>query len=161
ETGEAARGELRSQIVGTTIDLLGAVPDDVVLAPPHTVPKTFSGKIRRAASRGVYQRGAIGRRPAPVWRQHARFGWSIARHGLRRVLRPAAAAAFAAYAWLLLVMTAVPLLVLLAFLPGEQWRWRSVRAAIRLLGRLTVTPIAVQGLERVPSGPSVVVANHA
>jgi 1-acyl-sn-glycerol-3-phosphate acyltransferase len=157
---EAARGELRSQIVGIATDLLGTAPDDVILAPPHTVPKTFSGKIRRAASREVYQRGAIGKPPAPVWWQLARFGWSGARHGLRRVLRTVAAAAFAGYAWLLLVMMAVPLLVLLAFLPGEQWRWRSVRAAIRLLGRLTVTPIAVQGLERVPSGPWVAVANH-
>jgi acyl-CoA synthetase (AMP-forming)/AMP-acid ligase II len=44
---------LRYQIEAVTIDLLGDPPDDVVLAPPHSVLKTSSGKI--------------GARPVPVW----------------------------------------------------------------------------------------------
>ena len=35
--------------------------DEVVLAPPHSVLKTSSGKIRRAASRELYERGAARR----------------------------------------------------------------------------------------------------
>jgi hypothetical protein len=31
--------------------------NDIVLAPPHDVLKTSSGKIRRAASRDPYKRG--------------------------------------------------------------------------------------------------------
>ena len=56
-TGDEATAALRSEIVSTTVDLLGVAPDDVVLAPPRTVPKTSSGKIRRAASREIYEQG--------------------------------------------------------------------------------------------------------
>ena len=57
ETDEKAKGALCSEIVSTTVDLVGMAPDDVVLAPPRTVLKTSSGKIRRAASREIYEHG--------------------------------------------------------------------------------------------------------
>ena len=72
-TDDEASAALRSEIVSTTVDLLGVAPDDVVLAPPRTVPKTSSGKIRRAASREIYQQGHIGARPRTLWWQLARF----------------------------------------------------------------------------------------
>ncbi len=66
-TGDDARAALRSEIAATAVDLLGVAPDDVVLAPPRTVLKTSSGKIRRAASQQLYQAGKIGARPHAVW----------------------------------------------------------------------------------------------
>ena len=57
------REALRSRIRDTVVALIGEPPDDVVLAPPHSVPKTSSGKLRRRASRDLYQRGDIGRPP--------------------------------------------------------------------------------------------------
>ena len=51
---------LRRTIRERTGDLLGMPPDEVVVAPPHTVLKTSSGKIRRAASRELYEQGGIG-----------------------------------------------------------------------------------------------------
>ncbi|HEX5345832.1 MAG TPA: hypothetical protein VFW64_01815 [Pseudonocardiaceae bacterium] len=36
----AALTELRARIVTVTVDLLGAPPEDIALAPPGTVPKT-------------------------------------------------------------------------------------------------------------------------
>ena len=39
---------------------IGEPPDEVVLAPPHTVLKTSSGKIRRAACRELYESGRVG-----------------------------------------------------------------------------------------------------
>jgi hypothetical protein len=65
---------------------------DIVLAPPHTVPKTSSGKIRRVAAREYYERGASGVRPQAVWLQFVRlvlagaFAWAaIAAARVRRV----------------------------------------------------------------------------
>ncbi|WP_089718613.1 AMP-binding protein, partial [Candidatus Entotheonella palauensis] len=49
ETGTEEQTKLRSQIDALVVDMLGAPADDVVLAPPQTVLKTSSGKIRRAA----------------------------------------------------------------------------------------------------------------
>jgi acyl-CoA synthetase (AMP-forming)/AMP-acid ligase II/acyl carrier protein len=48
---------LHTQVLGVATDLLGMPPDDVVLAPPHTVLKTSSGKIRRAAVRELFETG--------------------------------------------------------------------------------------------------------
>ena len=45
------------------MDLIGSPVDDIVLAPPHTVPKTSSGKIRRVAAREYYERGPTAVQP--------------------------------------------------------------------------------------------------
>src|SRR5207245_5749707 len=57
ERDAAKHGELKTKINELAIGLIGAPVDDIVLAPPHTVPKTSSGKIRRVAARGTTQRG--------------------------------------------------------------------------------------------------------
>ena len=62
ETGAAEQNALRARIVEATVAVLGEPPDDVVLAPPHTVLKTSSGKIRRAACRELYESGRVGAR---------------------------------------------------------------------------------------------------
>ena len=160
ETEEEALAHLRSEILGVTVDLLGTPPDDVVLARPRAVLKTSSGKIRRAASRERYELGTIGARPKSAWRQVARFGLSGAMPGLRRARRRMAAVAFAGYAWALLVAVALPTFALLGCVPGQDRRWRLARLAVRLLARLTGTPVSVRGLDRLPPGPSLVVANH-
>ena len=60
-------------------DLLGTPPDDVVLAPPGSVLKTSSGKLRRAASRERYEQGDLGKRQRAVW-------WQITRLALTSIL---------------------------------------------------------------------------
>jgi acyl-CoA synthetase (AMP-forming)/AMP-acid ligase II/acyl carrier protein len=49
ETDPARRAEMTSAIEALTLEMLDLPADEVVLAPPHTVLKTSSGKIRRAA----------------------------------------------------------------------------------------------------------------
>jgi 1-acyl-sn-glycerol-3-phosphate acyltransferase len=159
-TDDEASAALRSEIVSTTVDLLGVAPDDVVLAPPRTVPKTSSGKIRRAASREIYEEGRIGARPRALWWELARFRLRGAVPSLRRARRAVGAVAFAAYAWVVYAVLAVAVIVLLALLPRAQWRWRLASGAVRLLARLTATAVTVHGLDRLPDGPSIVVANH-
>jgi 1-acyl-sn-glycerol-3-phosphate acyltransferase len=161
QTGDAVWADLRTRIVGVVVDLLGTPPDDIVLAPPHTVPKTSSGKIRRAASREAYQRGTIGNRPALLWWQFGLFAVSGVMPRLRRRCRAGAAMAFAGYGWLLLAVVTVFLLASLVLVSGQQRRRQAVRAAALLLAHLTRTPITVRGLDRLPAGSWVAVANHA
>ena len=70
--------------------LIGAPVDDIVLAPPHTVPKTSSGKIRRVAAREYYERGpsAVGPQRG-VAAVHAPRRWPASRPQLRRGVRAA------------------------------------------------------------------------
>ncbi|AFM18009.1 acyl-CoA synthetase (AMP-forming)/AMP-acid ligase II [Mycolicibacterium chubuense NBB4] len=151
---------LRSEIMATTVDLLGVAPDDVVLAPPRTVPKTSSGKIRRAASREIYERGNIGARPRALWWELARVRLRGTVPSMRRARRAAAALAFAAYAWVVYVVLAALVLLQLPLVPRLRWRWSIACRTVRLLARLTGTSVSVHGLDQLPQGPAIVVANH-
>ncbi len=73
QTDAAAQDALRERIVEASVAVLGEPPDEVVLAPPHTVLKTSSGKIRRAACRELYEAGRIGARGRAAWWQVARL----------------------------------------------------------------------------------------
>ncbi len=155
-----ARAALRSEIAATAVDLLGVAPDDVVLAPPRTVLKTSSGKIRRAASQAIYQAGKIGVRPRAVWWELARLRLRGAVPSLRRARRAAGDVAFAVYAWVAYMILGLSVAILLLLLPWPQWRWRVARGSVRLLARLTGTAITVHGLDHLPAGTSIAVANH-
>lgn len=159
-TDDETTAALRSEIITTAVDLLGAAPDDVVLAPPRTVPKTSSGKIRRAAARELYQSGRVGARPRPLWWELARFRLRGAMPSVRRARQTAAALAFAAYAWALFVVLVASVIAVLPLLPRIRWRRRLAVGAVRVLARLTATPVTVHGLAGLPRGPSIVVANH-
>ena len=159
-TDDETTAALRSEIVSTTVDLLGVAPDDVVLAPPRTVPKTSSGKIRRAASREIYEKGRIGARPQALWWELARIRLRGVGPSLRRARNTAATVAFAAYAWMLFAVLALAVIAVLPLLPRMEWRWQMATGALRLLARLTGTAIRVHGRDRLPAGPAIVVANH-
>jgi len=159
-TGDEATNALRSEIISKTVDLLGVAPDDVVLAPPRTVPKTSSGKIRRAASRDIYEQGRIGTRPRALWWELARLRLRGTVPSLRRGRDAAAAVGFAAYAWVLYAVLAMAVVILLTLLPRLRWRWQVASGAVRLLAYLTGTPVTVLGLDRLRNGPTIVVADH-
>jgi 1-acyl-sn-glycerol-3-phosphate acyltransferase len=162
ERDEVLRAALRTRINALAVELIGGPADDVVLAPPHTVLKTSSGKIRRAASREVYQRGAIGHRAAPVWRQFASLAAASARGRLAQFVRAAGELAYACYAWTVFGLLGLVALVAALVVPTAAWRRAVLHGIVRLMGRLSGLPISVTGLENLPAaGPAVVVANHA
>ncbi len=158
-TRDDARAALRVEIAAIAVDLLGVAPDDVVLAPPRTVLKTSSGKIRRAASQQIYQAGKIGMRPHAVWWELARFRLRGSAPSLRRAGRAAGAVAFAVYAWVVYAILGLSVAALL-LLPRPQWRWRVARGGVRLLARFTGTPVTVHGVDHLPAGTCIAVANH-
>jgi 1-acyl-sn-glycerol-3-phosphate acyltransferase len=65
------------------------------------------------------------------------------------------------WAWLLLLpmlaLAAVPILVL----PSLAWRRAAARLVCRAYFPLCGLPVGVSGLERLPAGPCIIVANHA
>jgi 1-acyl-sn-glycerol-3-phosphate acyltransferase len=161
ETDANSLAQLRREVGAVAADLIGTPPEDVVLAPPHSVLKTSSGKIRRAACRELYERGAIGARPRAPWWQLARLTGAALLPQLRRALRAAGALAYAAYVWALFWTLAPGVWLASAVLARPAWVWRMSRAAARLGLRLAGIPLRVQGLANLPPGPCVLVANHA
>ncbi len=160
ETDTARRETLRGRINDLAVSLVGAPVDDIMLAPPGTVLKTSSGKIRRAASREVYESGGS-RGGRAVWLQVVRLTWSAILPQARRSLRTAANWLYGAYALLLLGVIGGLTWIVCAVLPRPQWCWKLSRRTGRLFFALAGTPFMVRGLEHVPSGrPSVMVVNH-
>jgi acyl carrier protein len=161
ETDSAARQELIRRINGLTVDLLGTPPDDVVLAPPHAVLKTSSGKIRRAATRDIYCGPGFGAGGRAPWLQVLRLGVAGSWQGLRSGLRRGGDLLYGAYAWCvygLLALAAVPGILLL---PGAGLRWRFAGAIARACMGLCGIRLRVEGLEHARRQAGVFVANHA
>jgi 1-acyl-sn-glycerol-3-phosphate acyltransferase len=128
----------------------------VVLVPPHTVLKTSSGKIRRAACRDLFEQGRLGARPRAVWWQVVR--WRGRGSRWRRSVH--AAAAPRTRRWWIVLRTALVAWPLVALLPRQASRFRVLRFAARAFLRVSGTRLRVQGLEHLPPAPMVLVANH-
>jgi acyl carrier protein len=160
ETDPERQQALRRAVNDCAIDLLGMPADDVVLVRPHTVLKTSSGKIRRAASREFYERGGKAARPAPVWWQFVRLAWTSAVPQLRRWQGAAGAWGYVAYAWLVFWLLAPAVWLAVAATASPERSRRLIHGAARLLLRLMRTPLLVSGLENLPHTPCVLAANH-
>lgn len=161
KTGEADRERLARSIEALAVDLTGMPADEVVLAPPNTVLKTSSGKIRRDACRQLFERGAVGERRRPVWQQVLALKLEGIAPQLSRWRRRAGASLFAIWGWLLVALLAPLGWLCVLVLPSIERRWAAARAILRLMARLSGTPLEVRGLEHLPDGPAVLVANHS
>jgi 1-acyl-sn-glycerol-3-phosphate acyltransferase len=161
ETDPDALETLRRDINAVTVDMLGAPPDDVVLAPPHKVLKTSSGKIRRAASRELYERGDIGKKQRAVWWQFVRLAWRSILPQTRRIWQQTGALLYAAYMYLLLAVLAPFTWTSVVLAPGFRASYGAMRFFSKLLLRLAGIPVTVHGLNHLdPAGRCIVVANH-
>ncbi|MFH0341837.1 MAG: AMP-binding protein [Chromatiales bacterium] len=161
ETDAARREELRSSIQDLAVSLIGMPPEDIVLAPPHSVLKTSSGKIRRAASREAYEQGGSSGARA-VWLQVVRLTWSAILPQARRTLRAAGDLLYGVYSALIFAILAPVTWIACALVPRTGWCWSLSRRMARLFLALTGTRLTVLGLEHLPSGRAcVLAANHA
>ncbi len=158
---DAALDRLRARINAVVADHVGDPPDEVVLAPPGTIPRTSSGKIRRAASRQVYESQSIGRPHDPPWRQVLRVLLNALGSRARHWRTEASAFLFACYAWLAAGLVAPIAWIVAVTVPGAATRWRALRSCARFLAAVTGTPMRIDGLENLPEGPCVLCANHS
>ncbi len=173
---EAGRDALRHQVRTAVADRIGVAPDRVVLVAPRTVPKTSSGKIRRAEARRMVESGAIAAPHRALWWQVVRLAVAGAPARLRSRLAGTASVAYGAWFWTVFALAAAPVWLLVWGLPVLALRRRVVRAVVRWLARATGTGVRVTGLEHLAggpegpagaggsigsSGPWVFVANHA
>ena len=128
--------------------------------PPRTVPKTSSGKTRRAACRELYLRGELGasnaRCGASCWRSPpARWRRSCAgppRGRAPSATRPGSGSASA--------LAAVPAWVLANVLPRRA-AWRAVAGVIRAFFAAVGVPLRLPAREHLPAGPALLAFNHA
>jgi 1-acyl-sn-glycerol-3-phosphate acyltransferase len=141
--------------------LLGMPVDEVVLAPPQSVLKTSSGKLRRAASRELYEQGGKPGTRA-VWWQILRLSWSSILPQMRRSLRAGADMLYGGYVMLLLGVLGLVTWTVCAVLPRTGWCWAASHRMSRLFLALSGMRLTVRGRDQVPRESAVMLTpNHA
>lgn len=158
----ARRDELRAAVLDHVVVTLGVPPDVVVIAPPRSVLKTSSGKIRRRATRDAYLAGDLARgRRSPI-HQWVRLR---AVDLLVRLRAAASGAVRLTYGLWVGVVLALGLPVFWALLAVAPHGWpadRLVRAYCRALLALAGCRLHVEGREGLAGVvPAVLAANHS
>ncbi|MGI9415253.1 MAG: AMP-binding protein, partial [Hyphomicrobiales bacterium] len=121
ETGDEKREALRRAVSDAALDLVELPPDEIVLVPPRTIPKTSSGKIRRAAARELYERHELTPHARALWLQLMRLSIEGAGRRLRSAWNRAAAYAYAGYWWAALCGLSAAVWLSVLILPSRPW----------------------------------------
>lgn len=161
ESGKTQLANLHTEINHVVNDLVGLPPDDIVLAPPGSVLKTSSGKLRRAASKVLYEEGRIGKKQN-LWMQLTRLAiGSMAMQTVRFVSR-AGAVLYGVYARSVFWVLAPLAWLSVVLLPVVSARWSVMRLSTRLLALLIGVRLSVNGMNHLlPADKTCVyVANH-
>ncbi len=137
--------------------LVGLPPDQVHIVPPHTIPKTPSGKIRRSETRQRLMEGRL-HRPGGVIAQVALLVAGKARRVLHSAaeMPPRVARTVWCHSWLLTCVAAPQVVSLLSREAGQRLLQPCARFYLKRTG---VNVMVKNGLDL--NGACVVVANHA
>ena len=161
ETDPAQRATMEARAQEVTADIAGTPPDEVILAPPSTVPKTSSGKIRRSAAKELYASGRIGETRRSLWWQLVRLALSGVGPQVRRSARLTRDVLYAAWWWVALAVAFLLGSFAVLVLPRLAWRW----AAVRWIARGTLAAMGVSlttvGIERIPGRKALLAFNHS
>lgn len=155
------RAALEARISAAAMDQFGLAPDAVVLAPPHAVLKTSSGKIRRAAIRDAYLAGTLGAPSRATWLQVLRLQQASLAGRARRAAEAVPHQLRAAWAWFAFMLLAPIATLAILVLPRLEQRWTACHRLARLHAWLCGCTLRVEGVEHLPAKGCVLVANHA
>ncbi|MEN3290762.1 MAG: hypothetical protein V7642_15, partial [Burkholderiales bacterium] len=164
EQNRSAREALHKRINETAIAVIGTPADDVVLAPPHSVLKTSSGKIRRIACRLAYERGDVGRagqQRTAAWAAAVHFMTTATLARVKLAARYVSTWTYGCYSWAIFVALALPAGAMVAAARQATAARHIARSAARAFVHLTALPLAVTRLQDLPAGPHVLLVNHA
>lgn len=157
----AVHTALNRTVSETVTDILGMPADEVVIAAPHAVPKTSSGKIRRSTTRELYESAQLGKPVRALWLQVLRLQLMSSLPRLRRFGRAVSDIAYAGWWWTVLIVLSLLAWLAVLILPTRRMRWAFVRTIARAALRLMGTKVSVSGGERLAANAGVIVVNHS
>lgn len=153
---------LHTKINQKVTDLIGTPPDQILLVPPYTVLKTSSGKLRRSATKKLYEEKRLLKGGKAVWWQLAHLVLSGFAPLMRRTFKSLLDHSYAGYVWFLFLIMAIPVWSLVIIFPWDDMRWSLLRMATRLLNKMCCNALTVRGLDTLPKDrPVIIVANHS
>ena len=160
---QGLRETLQAEINTLASDLIGGPPDEIVLAKQGSVLKTSSGKVRRAASRHLFES-----KGGRVGSQHV--AWQLLRLTVksflprtRRLLRLFKTRFFALYSWIAFASGVIISWLGMVLLPTLSLRWAVMRFCARAFTKLTLTKVTIEGLENISDelDNTILVVNHS
>jgi len=160
--GAEERARLEGAVTEQVAAALGLPPDVVALVPPGAVPKTSSGKIRRAATRDLYLAGTLGRVARTPLAMKLHIGARTAADALGARAAQVGRALYGAYLGVLIAIIAPMVWIPAALVPSRGLARRLSRAGARVLLSLAGCRLTREGGASLASGPPVLLAsNHA
>jgi 1-acyl-sn-glycerol-3-phosphate acyltransferase len=155
------RSALQARARQAVFDAVGVAPDEIVLLRPGSVPKTLSGKVRRAAAKELYLRGQLEAPPRAIRWQILRLSLAGMTAQLAHLANVAREAAYAVWWWLVVGASVGTGALAVLLLPRLDWRWAAVRGLARLtLAAVGASP-SVRARDRIPDRGAVLMVNHA
>ena len=159
----------RSAIAAAVIDQvsrgIGLPPDRVELAPPGSIPKTSSGKLRREETRKLFLQGTLATERPPAWVQIARLGTASAvrtfgKWFTARILR-GFEMLYGVYFIILFSLWIVPSWAIVNFINDHRAAGRFTSSALKILFFLMGCPVRVIGKEHMNTpGAKMYASNH-
>lgn len=154
--------QIRANIIERLAIDLGEPPDQVLLVPPRTIPKTSSGKLQRSQAKQDYLEGKIihkQRFSAKI--QMVKLLLSSNLKKLYSKLVTLGKLLYSVYVGIILLVT-LPFLWILVIVASQRKKYQYTRFWARNIFRLAFIPITIMGKENMPQNlPTIFVANHA
>lgn len=153
--------DINAQIIEKISDSMGLPPDEVVLVPPKTIPKTSSGKLQRSACKQMYVQNKLVKRRLPLWLQLSKIFFT----GLsKKIIRHSDAIIkffYGVYVGVLLLLS-IPFIWVTALLASRTFTAKTLKIWAKLLFKLTGCSLTVVGENNLSKNEAmIIVANHA
>jgi fatty-acyl-CoA synthase len=160
---------ISAEIIRVVHEAMGVPPDVVELVPPHSIPKTSSGKLRRSETRRLFLDGKLGKKVAPPWMQIAKLaiggtaprGWALAKRGATAAME----FLYGVYALAVFVVVFIPLWLAVGITRDPKRAGRYMHRATRAMLFAAGIPVRVVGAEHlehsIESGPLIFAPNHS
>jgi fatty-acyl-CoA synthase len=146
------------EIISTTLEI---VPDHVVLIAPHTIPKTSSGKLQRAACKAMYLEGRLGKRQRPVWLQMLSLGAKAVLRKIKSALFVCVKFIYTVYVAFLAGLTFFPMYFLVINSTRDKAS-KAVKIWARWMLRFMFCPVDIANAEKLlQASPCIFTPNHA
>ena len=153
--------KIRQEITEKISVILAIPPDEVILIPMRTIPKTSSGKLQRSLCKQYYLEGKLGKSKLPIQIQFLSLflkGFFIS---LSKYFQKLLQGIYTLYVALLLLIF-IPILMLGVNILPPLTSATFARFLMRLLLFFAAVPIKVDGKENLKTGiPTIYIANHA
>lgn len=156
---------LRDQMIAEIVQKIALAtempPDHVILVPPKIVPKTSSGKLRRANCKELYLKGLLGQKHWSSGLQMFRLWFFWLKEECFRLSKNIAKTLYSCYVGFLLVFFGIIAWSVVMRTSPKRGR-RFCKGWLKLLFWLSACPLRVRGQEHLAHDePVIFVSNHA